>query len=213
MSKIQIAPSMLFQYSVKVRQLPAKKIESAAVVLSDEFCLPNFSQLNDASKIELKIEPRLAWSESGLWFQLEVIMLKSIQTRLAKGATIRVFLDTRGATGNKRLTQFCHQFAVNLDLQRKQTTVHVVDNRKPNSMSEDQSLARPSVHADFRADAILLCMYFPANVLKGFQPKEFPQISYFYDLLEGTQPLINAGTDSRVKYDIDPSVWIRGQLV
>lgn len=207
MSKLLISPNLMFQFATQVRKLESTPAKSAQWKLAPSHAMPDLTKwLLGAT---LKFDLRLGWSESGIYLQMNL----PLASEPAESSNLRFWIDTRGAVANKRFTKFCHLIEYRLAWRSMTVTQSLTCGKLDSKQDDEPSKTSIQSLVTKSSDGVELKSFVPTELLQGFQPKEFPQISYFYDYGSDTQPKINAGTDSRVRYDMDPSVWILARLV
>ncbi len=97
----------MFQYAVKIHKFENAANSSDNWELPKSFALPSFAKLDPSNRDKIMEPFRMAWSNTGIYLQSQ------LKPGEYSALVFRFFFDTRGATGNKRLTRFCINLALN----------------------------------------------------------------------------------------------------
>jgi hypothetical protein len=209
----------LFRVSYPCRyrkQMPCDD-EDAVVDLPETYRLENLAAMDGRSAFA---DVRMAWNESGLGFQFEVRGKQQVpqgdasRPRGSDGVTL--WIDTRDARASHRASVFCHQFHILATGGGPEHDEAVLVPAKIHRALENAPLCQPSevpfqcVHAK---GGYRLEVFFPAQVLNGFDPEQNRRLGFFYavmDLELGEELLSLAGD---YPYWEDPSLWSVLELV
>ncbi len=209
-----IHPTLLFNFATSIQPFAdvTSKKSSEGWSLDKRYAVPDFAELASL-EANLKRDFRLAWDRSGIFLQFQITAEDSKTIAAIKNCRFRFWVDTRGAVGNKRLTKFCQRFDHDCDVFKSICMVRSGTGRDEKSDSE------PAINIDgfdvrLAADKRQLTLYnfLPKSSLAGYQPDEFPQINYFYDFAIADNPPQPLSVGTAIKYDQDPSMWVRGNL-
>jgi hypothetical protein len=212
MTSIALSPALLFQLSTKVHRAPDKLDPTSDWTLDDKYLLPRFDQWSGRADVKDKIDVRMAWSTAGLYFATSIICTAR---RAAKGTRqLELFIDTRSAIANRRLTKYCHSIRYT---RRESTTLidvacdatndqYYPDSEKSKRVTEHSSMGDNAKEFSVRS-------FIPREVLYGYLPREFPQISYSFVYAHDDETVFTASLDRTMRQSNDPSLWIRGRLI
>ena len=210
MPKPLIDPTILFQFATPISALDLAESEGDidSWRLTHKHNVPHFSNLSD---VPLHAQPQaaIAWSNEAMYFQLQIQTSSESTLQSMPVGTFTLWIDSRGSVGNKRLTKYCTQVILSFVANRAEVEFERVVGME-NRMASPAGL---NARCETVKDRLTLYCKIDATLLPGYQPKEFPQINYFYELhFKGfaAQPM---SVGSQLKYEKDPSLWIRGVLV
>jgi hypothetical protein len=212
MSKLLISPNLMFQFATQIKQLDSDQANPEKWKLASSFAMPDLTKWLLSTEGAIVPSFRLAWTESGIYMQSSFTKQEGSLQPLAR-TNLRFWIDTRGAVANKRLTKFCHLIDYYIDWTDASVTQKMTSGKSTLLLDDSSTKTVLKSQVGKVGNELQLKSFIPAELMQGYQPTEFPQISFFYDFSNDSQPRINAGTDSRIRYDLDPSVWTLARLV
>ena len=219
-----IDSTLLFEFAINIAKLDAKPLKTTAKKAASKLSSPIAShwQLGEALAVEhlaalngnkTHSDVRVAWSESGLYFQAIVkgkkVLPRFIQPRGGFSDGLRVWIDTRCSPGIHRATRFCHCFhffpgqphGILDEIPRARELPTTIDSKEL------------EVRSEFHPDGYTLWAHIPSKCLTGYSPLEFDRIRLFYDVVDqelGTQSM---AIGPELRYAEDPSHWVQASLV
>lgn len=204
----------LFNVAFPCAYLPGLPVEDGDDLLDlPEQCrLPNLVALDGQEPF---VEARCAWNEGGLAFQFLVTGKEEPPVgdaaRILLSDRVSIWIDTRDARTSHRASRTCHQFHFLPTGGGPEKDEPLFVPMKINRAAQDAPLAdEEAVPFRFhrRGDGYRLEVFFPAEVLTGFDPEQFPRLGFHYlvrDLEKGEQGLSVSSAEFPVAED--PSLW------
>ena len=211
MDRTLIHPSLLFRFETSVQE--AAGSVNASWTLDDRYTTPNFLGL-DGQRQQAEVRFAIGWSPNGLFLQWVV---RSLTAKLPANLSIgrlRFWIDSRGSIGIHRLTATCTQFEFRYDVAARKVDVTAYGAGRAKPAAEDDPIAAAGLLSRLESakDSFTVRSFVPATAMPGYQPDEFPNVSYFFDLVCGDGSQIPVSVGTQLKYDIDPGLWIRAVL-
>lgn len=158
------------------------------------------------------------WNETGICVATHVRKktkaLRCDPAQYWKGDNLRVCIDTRPSSENKRATRFCQQFYF-LPIGGKTKAAAVAGMGKFQRAREEA----PAVPAELlrvvsrvSSDEYSLEAMIPAECLVGFDPQEHPKIGLYYILEDGDHGQQYLTVGDELLWYADPSTWATATL-
>jgi len=185
--------------------------------LGDTYRLPELHALSQSDRTH---EAKLAWSETGIFFEIEYPKVESKFGPRDTGETLVHFLvDTRGSTGIHRANTYCHLFQFRSDIAPKTMATNVRMESRLVPITRAKSSPRPIEDGDvwgwYTATdrKVHLKVFLAGDALTGFNPTDFPELGiYFYALDSQYRRHAIARLSHTIPLD-DPSLWCRAKLI
>ena len=185
--------------------------------LDDSHRLPELHALSQPDRMHAS---KLAWSESGIFFEMEYPKAASKFGPRDTGETLVHFLvDTRGSTGIHRANTYCHQFQFRSDIPPGATASNVRMESRLVPITRAKSSPRPIDDKDLWGwytatdQRVYLKVFLAGDALTGFNPTDFSELGiYFYALDSQYRRHSIARLSHTIPLD-DPSLWCRANLV
>ncbi len=210
-----IDPALFYQFEVQIDSV-AFRPSNLDWELPPATRIPDFGQLSGKKAFA---ELRMAWSELGLFFQLDVSGKKlPTQFTSAVGGRsdgMRLWLDTRGSPDIHRASRFCHCFNFLPGSQQANKTSAIATFEPIARARELPTPVRPEqipIRVAFRKNGYRLNAALPANVLTGYSPSEYSELSFFYSVVDEELGVQTLTVGSEMRYYEDPSLWTRLKL-
>lgn len=212
-------PSWLFDFGFPVLEFPvagdASSLEKLEWELGDEYRLPELSSLGNEPRFA---EVALAWCDAGLLIHAVARTKGLKQSKPADGSLIMtVYLDTRWGPDVHRANSNCHHFQFLVE--RPVSTKCVRGHGELASISRARSAPRDihpkdiyvgSLHREFGYE---IKAFLRSDTLTGFQPREFPELGFFYVLTDASLGSQCLARNRNVPFFEDPSLWCRATLI
>lgn len=210
-----IDPTLLFDFEIPLFYWKTKWAR-ARKPLPDKYRLPHFASMHKEESIATVWG---AWSESGLYFDIEVTLPGAIGT--SQGESWRpnvwqVWIDTRHDPGNRRGTQNCHLFVFapqeNAQSTQPLATMKYVQRALalPNAIVEEDELAITVVETKV---GFRMLVSIRDSALTGFSPSEVRNLGFFYDLHLSNAQTQRLSLSPEMRYFEDPGLWCHLNLV
>ena len=211
--KVDIPDRFLFRFAVPCRFLEglARRKE-----LPDECVLPNAEALEkpNASRSGATLEVRAAWSTEGMAFQFSVQGKRKTlwcnPNRPDESDRIELWLDTRNVRNVQRATRFCHRFAcipTGWGRTGNEATVLPLLISRAKQPPNDIPTGSILTHSRIRPDGYIMYVFFSAAALTGFDPKEFPEIGFNWELSDRDMGLRTFSVGAPFPYAENPALW------
>ncbi|MFO0921578.1 MAG: hypothetical protein U0905_03715 [Pirellulales bacterium] len=209
-----IDPTLLFDFEIPLFYWKTKWATTRKP-LPDKYRLPHFAAMHQNETIATVWG---AWSESGLYFDLEVPLPEaSLNTRdeLWHPTVWQVWIDTRHDPGNRRGTQNCH-FFVFAPQEKARSPQPLATMRYmhralalPNAIaSEDLATTVIEMKVGFR-----MLVSIRASALTGFSPSEMRHLGFMYQLSVSNSDSQHLSVSPEVRFFEDPGHWCRLNLL
>lgn len=218
--KLPIPSRFLFRM-----ELPCYYTENpdAMTELPEKYEFPDFATLEEyegnsgpsARKgSEKTFRVRGAWNERGLVFQFfitgKVKSLWCTTNRPEESDRIELWLDTRNVRNVHRATRFCHRFfclpAGGGDDGNAPSIIPTPINRAKQLPSEIPNGAI-QCQSKILKNAYSLFVFFPAEVLTGFDTAEFQEMGIAWALMDRDLNVRTLTAGAPFPYTEDPSLW------
>jgi len=214
--------AFLFRYSIPVRRIDRLPGTGKKPLNLPKRCtLPDIAELDGTPSFA---ELRAAWNPGGIGFSLTVsrrsdAALPDVDSRSPEDSDgLQLWIDTRNTQSIHRASRFCHHFHLVPSADGKERNrPQCIQLPIARSRSEDEpdSPVVRSVPLTMKslADGYRLDVWFPADVLSGFDPETTRQLGFYYsvhDAVHGEQ-FLSVGRD--FPFSHDPSLWSTLDLV
>jgi hypothetical protein len=138
----------------------------------------------------------------------------SVEDGSGRGDKFRFWIDTRSSPGVHRATKYCHCFNISPPTSSP-TKGRVLFEPIPRAREIPRNIDCSEIilNASSQADGYSLLATFPNSVLNGFDPSEFPEIGLFYSVVDSELGVQTLGVGPEMKYNEDPTFWLRGRFV
>lgn len=213
-----IPPVFLFRLSLPVRKdakLP--RTGKSPVAIGPDFALPIDGELSQGNHFG---DVRLAWNERGLGCRIAVSgkqsALRCDSGELLSSDGLQLWIDTRSTQNIHRASRFCHHFVILPAGSLRDRSLPVVRQLPIARAKEEAPVCDPqeiTVQAEVTSSGYTLEVWFPAEVLHGYEPESNPRIGFYYLLRDrelGDQ-FLSVGPE--FPFDHDPSLWWPLELV
>ncbi len=206
-----VPPGLLFPTEVSVLSARRRDIGEHGR-LPNQFTLPKLGGIDGLS---FWAEFAMAWSDDGIYFQVEVqhphptILTERVRPPID---LLRLWLDVRGSPNIHRATRYCHCFRLRL---ASKTAGQWVPQVELEPISRAREFPKPiddiklSARIERSPAGYRVLVDFPSAALTGYAPREFPNASFFvkaYDPDLGEQSWMYG---NEFDYVHDPSLWTR----
>lgn len=161
----------------------------------------------------------LAWHNDGMYVDLHVAKKfeEAVYPKYSEGDAVELFFDTRDLKEAGFPTRFCHHFLILpqevqgvrcMELTRFRTE----DSHPLYQAEEGPGKIEVSFHAGSRD--YFLDMFFPADVLHGYDPQTFDRLGFTYTVHRFKSRPQNFSVSSRyVNVAQNPSLWASCRLI
>ena len=203
-------PAFLFRFSLPCGYRQPVWTKTGAQ-LPAEFAVRSFTEWEGRQPFA---DLRLAWSEEGLAFAVNVVGKKQPpwcrDSKIDDSDGLQLWFDTRNTQNIHRAGRYCHRFAF-LPLgagprQDQPLAALLAINRARESPREIERQAL-QVRSSIRVDGYLLEGFIPATALTGFNPAEHPALGFSYCVADRELGLQTFTVGTEFPFDEDPSVW------
>lgn len=205
-----LAPTFLFRFSTGChyrKQLwPASGLK-----LSDAHVLPSFGELEGRS---LFADLRVAWSEKGLAFTLEVVGKKQApwcrSTRIDDSDGLQVWIDTRDTHDIHRASRFCHRFIflpAGSGRGLAEPTAELVPINRAKDHPKPVVPKVLSIRSSKKPTGYSLQAMIPASALTGYDPSEHPRLGFSYAIVDRELGWQTLSVGPEFPFTEDPSLW------
>jgi hypothetical protein len=215
MNPALIDPTIFFQFEVQIESTTLRPNDTDWE-LPASTKIPDFGQLSGKKPFG---ELRLAWSEQGLFCQLDVSgkKLPTQFTNAVGGRSdgMRLWLDTRGSPDIHRASRFCQCFNLLPGAQQSSKNSAIATFEPISRARELPNPVRPEqipIRVAFRKNGYRLNAVLPASVLTGYSPSEYSEMSFFYSVVDEELGVQTLTVGSEMRYYEDPSLWARLRL-
>lgn len=157
----------------------------------------------------------VAWHENGLFLHVHVHKKfeEASYPKFTEGDALELFLDTRDLKDAGFPTRFCHHFLI---LPQEVQGVRALELTRFRT-EDSHPLCNPEkIEITFRASSreYFLNLYFPAEILHGYDPKNFDRLGLAYTLHRPQRSPQNFAVSSQyVSIAQNPSLWASCKLV
>jgi len=212
MERALIHPSVLFRFETPVVHATAPGT-GKPWKLEEEYSTPDFLSL-DGLKQPVGVRLAMGWAATGLLLQWSITSHSSALPEMLTAGRVRFWVDSRASIGIHRLTSTCthFEFPYRTSVKTIETIAHGSGRQKSAATADSIAAAGVRPELEVTKGSFQVRVFLPATTMPGYQPDEFPNISYFYDLLCGDGSQIPVSVGTQLKYEIDPGLWIRGVL-
>jgi hypothetical protein len=208
-----IPPSFLVRvcYPCRYRKDMPCEDEDRLLDLPAEYRLDNFAVMDARPSFG---DVRLAWSELGLGFQVEVKGKdqepQGDATRLRASDGVTLWLDTRDARSSHRASRYCHQFFFLPTGGGPDRDEPVFSQTAIHRALQDAPLCSPgdvAFRGQLTKTGYIIEAFLPAAVMTGFDPEQNPRMGFFFAVrdVELGDHLLSGTAD--FPYWEDPSLW------
>jgi hypothetical protein len=202
----------LFRFSMPVRKVTGlPKTGTKLLGLSDDCTLPDFSQLDSTKRYGIV---RAAWNPAGIGFSVHVTGKAHPPTvdprHPADSDGFQVWIDTRNTQSIHRASRFCHHFCVLPAGGGKKKTDPIVRQIPIARARDETNMADPDaipLRSTITKNGYQLEVWFPAEVLNGFDPEANPRLGFYYSLKDAElgEQFLSVGREFPFAHD--PSIW------
>ena len=201
---------MLFRFAAPCRYA-AELWSAGGAKLGEEYRLPCFSQLEGKQPYA---DVRLAWSERGLAFSIEVRGKEQPpwcrDSRIDDSDGVQLWIDTRNTQNIHRAGRFCHRFAFlpvgsGRRLDEPTAALLAINRAKESPREIDQRQLR--VRAERMHDGYRLDVHLPAETLTGYGPADQPAIGFTYAVIDRELGWQTFTVGPKLPFAEDPSLW------
>lgn len=206
-----IAPGMLFRFRVPCRST-TKSWSPDGLTLTPKFALPSFQ--TELSDFEPFADLRLAWSNEGIFFNLQVRGKKQSpwcrESRLDDSDGLRLWIDTRDTHNVHRASRFCHQFVFlpqgeGAKLQNPVAELLNINRARDNPKQPPRGAIQ--VRSERRVDGYLMQGFVPAAAITGYDPGEHGKLGFCYAVMDRELGWQTFSLGSEYPFPTDPSLW------
>jgi len=170
-----LSPIHFFELTVDI-----KRSEKIPKMLKKSFLLPDTSELFPEERFA---DVWMAWHEEGLSFEMEVDkpFENSFFPDFRKGDSIELFIDTRNLKNVKSVHRFCHHFCL---LPQEVGGVNALEITKFRSEETRplMDMEELKMTCQFDDSSYSVSLFFPSKLLYGYEPLEFPQLGFTYQI-------------------------------
>ena len=154
---------------------------------------------------------RVGWNEAGLAVAFEVSgKVGEISPDWGRADGVQLYVDTRDARSIHRATRFCHRFAATVKASAGRALAVEVASKPIARAVADAPTARPQViaaRAERTVSGYRLELFFPAEVLHGFDPETNRRLGFFYAVNDPDRGEQTLGVGREFPVGEDPSLW------
>ncbi|MEE2707465.1 MAG: sugar-binding protein [Planctomycetota bacterium] len=204
-----------FEFAISCRHCAAPWSD-AGVQLDESYSLPSFSHLGQESSSAKPrwADVRMAWSDTGLFFNLRVRDKQRPPwcraTKVEDSDGLAVWIDTRNTQGVHRANRFCHQFRFLPAGGGKKYAAPVavqlaVDRARENAVGAAASGLK--IRAEKRVDGYVLEGHIPGDALTGYDPEEHTQLGFMFAVYDREMGEYTLSVGGEFPYASDPSLW------
>jgi hypothetical protein len=168
----------------RIEEIPRIKDPSRLLDLPATCAVPDLNQLEGAADWA---KVYLAWNPRGVGIAIlaDGVSSPQLNSDRAEGfAAVDLWIDTRDSRNVSRATKFCHHFQVSLKLSmsRKELTVEIRQRPIPRATADAPmgQMQMISTRAKLDRAGWQLELFFPAQVLHGFDPETNRRLGFTY---------------------------------
>lgn len=217
MSEQLIAPPFLFRFSVPCLRTK-KKWTDKGVSLEPKYIIPSFQ--SELSLAQPFAELRVAWSDEGLFFQVQVKGKKQApwcrESRLEDSDGITLLVDTRDTHNVHRAGRFCHQFIflpAGEGAGQAHPVAELLNINRAKDNPKQPSRGELKVHSTVRPDNYKMSGWVPASAITGYDPSEHKRLGFCYAVKDRELGWQTLALGSEYPFQTDPSLWGTLELV
>lgn len=218
MSEQLIAPPFLFRFSVPCRKSKGEWSKTAGLELTAKHTVPSFqSELGEASQFA---DLRMAWSDAGLVFNLQVRNKKQApwcrESRLDESDGFTLWIDTRDTQNVHRATRFCHQFIFlpfGEGAKAEEPVSELLNINRARDNPKQPTRGTLQVRSEKRIDGYVMQGFIPASAITGYDPNDHPKLGFYYAVMDRELGWQTLSLGSEYPFQTDPSLWGTLELV
>ena len=217
MTEQLIASPFLFRFSIPCLRTK-KSWSNDGIRLDANYSLPSFqSELGDGPRFA---DLRLAWSDEGMFFQLQVRDKRQSpwcrESRLDDSDGLSLWIDTRDTQTIHRASRFCHRFVFlpqgeGAKLEGPVAELLNIHRAKDNPKQPARGALK--VRSERRVDGYLMQGHIPADTMTGFDPAEHPRLGFYYAVTDRELGWQTFSLGAEFPFQTDPSLWGSLELV
>ncbi|MCC9603211.1 hypothetical protein LOC67_21900 [Stieleria sp. JC731] len=206
---------MLFRFELTIRRDELEWTDKG-LQLPERCRVPSFGALADRRNYA---DVRIAWSDSGLGFQIRVFGKKQLpwcrETRLDESDGFHLWVDTRCSPNIHRATGFCHRFLfmpAGGGPRRERALASLIEINRARANPKQVPPDTLRIKTLARHDGYELSGLIPSPAMTGYDPKDQSRLGFYFAVLDrelGWQTL-SLGPEYPVMED--PSLWAEAQL-
>jgi hypothetical protein len=211
-----LPPRQFFRFSADVKRCEPLWT-ATGLKLDERYDLPSLTELDGRPAFAVV---RMAWSEAGLAWQLEVASKNQApwcrDSRLDESDGLQVWIDTRATFNIHRASRFCHRFAFLPSGGGSGDKEPVADQLLINRARENARPVRPrelQVRSTITKSGYSLAAFASSAALGGFDPAQQPRLGFTYALLDRERGLQTFSAGPEFPYEEDPSCWAELRLI
>lgn len=211
-----IAPPFLFRFSVPCYRTK-KKWTDKGITLDPKYIIPSFqTELTDTVPFA---ELRMAWSDEGLFFQLQVKGKQQKpwcrEGRLEDSDGMVLLIDTRDTHNVHRANRFCHQFIylpAGEGAQQLNPVAELLNINRAKDNPKQPPRGALKVHSNLKSDGYKMSGWMPADTITGYDTTEHTRLGLCYAIKDRELGWQTLSLGSEYPFETDPSLWGTLQL-
>ncbi|MEX0717501.1 MAG: hypothetical protein WD066_12990 [Planctomycetaceae bacterium] len=216
-----LPPPFLFRYALPVMRIEGVPLSGRREKLLD--LPPQCAVGSPAARLGRGIEfgeLRAAWNDEGFGLSVAVtgkrmpLACDARQPDEADG--LRLWIDTRDTQSIHRAGRYCHCFCVlpaGSGPEEREPTVAQLPIARAREDAPRVDASGIPVRSAPTDDGYLLEVWFPAEMLHGFDPEASPRLGFYYVLKDAELGEQHLTLGSEFPYSNDPSLWSTLELV
>lgn len=212
MSEQLITPSFLFRFRVACKATKKEWSKTDGLELTPKYTIPSFqSELGDERQFA---DLRMAWSDAGLVFNLQVRNKKQApwcrESRLEESDGLTLWVDTRDTHNVHRASRFCHQFVFlpqGEGAKQQNPVAELLNINRAKDNPKQPARGTLQFHSEKRIDGYLMHGFIPAAAMTGFDPVDHPKLGFYYLVMDRELGWQTFSLGSEYPFQTDPSLW------
>lgn len=212
-----VPPRFLFRFAFTAPYLAEFSSKNFPVELPTACVLPSLTDLDGQPDFA---ELRCGWNETGLAISVSVTGKKQplkcdpLSPKTSDG--VQVWIDTRCTQNVHRATRFCHHFCLlpsGRGVKKREASITQLPLANAKDDVSRTTVAAIQIGSQVTADGYHMCVWFPAEVLQGFDPESHPRLGFYAVVRDAElgEQFLMVGREFPI--DFDPSIWQTLELV
>lgn len=217
MSEQLITPPFLFRFCVPCHRTK-KKWSDKGVTLEPKYLIPSFqSELTSAEDVpppSAFAELRMAWSDEGLFFQVQVKGKKQApscrESKLEDSDGLTLLVDTRDTHNVHRASRFCHQYIFlpageGAGMKNPVGELLNINRAKDNPTQPNRGTLK--VFSSVKGEGYKMSGWVPAEAITGYDPAEHKRLGFYFVVKDRELGWHTFSLGSDYPFQTDPSLW------
>lgn len=212
MSEQLITPTFLFRFRTPCYKTSKAWTKTKGLELSPKYTTPSFQV--ELTGSEPFADLRMAWSDQGIIFNLEVRGKKQApwcrDSRLQESDGLTMWIDTRDTHNVHRAGRFCHQFVflpLGEGAQQQNPVAELVNINRAKDNPKQPARDSILVHSEKRKDGYAMHGMIPGDALTGWDPNDHAKLGFYYAVMDRELGWQTFSLGAEYPFQTDPSLW------